>query len=409
MLALILSSLFFILLYRENRSYKGTTFLSVLLFLYGSSFAVSFIMSGLFGFEDFEGELLPSLYLLLIFYFWFVPYKGLQINTINCRETDVRLLAKIFIVILAPAFFYLFYLLIGILQSNRSNLEVLRDMLSEESPLPQTNLIFFYSIVTHLYFIPLLLFFYSVIHKWTPVFSILLLLSSLSFPVYCGCQFGRDGLVLWIFNVVLLYFILKNRFSANQRKLISRIGFVFLVIMVVLIGVITIQRFVNNIAASNNDFLIRGSLGYFGQQLGNFTDIFDFDAQGRETLFPFKDFILKKLGYNVPTFNELLMKKGLEDEVGVFGFFVRSLVFAYGRIGAIIPSLVFFAIINHLRKMEKRTHSIYYLLLLYMLFQIPLDGVFYYRQGINLGDLAYAFGFVIIYFVFKFNVKKQYA
>ena len=409
MLALILSSLFFILLYRENRSYKGTTFLSVLLFLYGSSFAVSFIMSGLFGFEDFEGELLPSLYLLLIFYFWFVPYKGLQINIINCRETDVRLLAKIFIVILAPAFFYLFYLLIGILQSNRSNLEVLRDMLSEESPLPQTNLIFFYSIVTHLYFIPLLLFFYSVIHKWTPIFSILLLLSSLSFPVYCGCQFGRDGLVLWIFNVVLLYFILKNRFSANQRKLISRIGFVFLVIMVVLIGVITIQRFVNNITASNNDFLIRGSLGYFGQQLGNFTDIFDFDAQGRETLFPFKDFIIKKLGYNVPTFNELLMKKGLEDEVGVFGFFVRSLVFAYGRIGAIIPSLVFFALVNHLRKMEKRTHSIYYLLLLYMLFQIPLDGVFYYRQGINLGDLAYAFGFVIIYFVFKLNVKKQYA
>jgi len=409
MLALILSSLFFILLYRENRSYKGTTFLSVLLFLYGSSFAVSFIMSGLFGFEDFEGELLPSLYLLLIFYFWFVPYKGLQINIINCRETDVRLLAKIFIVILAPAFFYLFYLLIGILQSNRSNLEVLRDMLSEESPLPQTNLIFFYSIVTHLYFIPLLLFFYSVIHKWTPVFSILLLLSSLSFPVYCGCQFGRDGLVLWIFNVVLLYFILKNRFSANQRKLISRIGFVFLVIMVVLIGVITIQRFVNNITASNNDFLIRGSLGYLGQQLGNFTDIFDFDAQGRETLFPFKDFILKKLGYNVPTFNELLMKKGLEDEVGVFGFFVRSLVFAYGRIGAIIPSLVFFAVVNHLRKRENRTHHIYYLLLLYMLFQIPLDGVFYYRQGINLGDLAYAFGFVIIYFVFKLNIKKQYA
>ena len=179
--------------------------------------------------------------------------------------------------------------------------------------------------------------------------------------------------------------------------------------MVVLIGVITIQRFVNNITASNNDFLIRGSLGYFGQQLGNFTDIFDFDAQGRETLFPFKDFIIKKLGYNVPTFNELLMKKGLEDEVGVFGFFVRSLVFAYGRIGAIIPSLVFFALVNHLRKMEKRTHSIYYLLLLYMLFQIPLDGVFYYRQGINLGDLAYAFGFVIIYFVFKLNVKKQYA
>ena len=80
MLALILSSLFYILLYRENKIYRGTTFLSVLLFLYGSSLAVSFIMSGLFGFDDFEGELLPSLYLLFIFYFWFVPYKGLQIN-----------------------------------------------------------------------------------------------------------------------------------------------------------------------------------------------------------------------------------------------------------------------------------------------------------------------------------------
>lgn len=409
MLALILSSLFYILLYRENKIYRGTTFLSVLLFLYGSSLAVSFIMSGLFGFDDFEGELLPSLYLLFIFYFWFVPYKGLQINTINCRETEVRLLAKIFIIILAPAFFYLLYLLIGILQSNRNNLEILRDMLSEESPLPQTNLIFFYSIVTHLYFIPLLLFFYSVIHKWSSAFSILLLLSSLSFPVYCGCQFGRDGLVLWILNVVLLYFLLKKNFSPKQRKTIARIGFIFLGVMVVLIGAITIQRFVNNVTSDNNDFLIRGTLGYFGQQIGNFSDIFDFDAQGRETLFPFKDFVLKKLGYNIPTVNQLLVQKGLGDEVGVFGFFVRSLVFAYGRLGAIIPSLVFFAVVNHLRKREKRTHSIYYLLLLYMLFQIPLDGVFYYRQGVNMGDIAYVFGFVIIYFVFKFNSKRQYA
>lgn len=409
MLALIISILLFFLLIRENKRYGGPTFLSFLLCLYGGSIAVSFVMSDFFGFEDFEGEFLPALYLLFIFYLWFIPYKGLQIKTLVCKESEVKLLSKIFIVILCPAFVYLLYLLIGILRNNSSNLELLRDMISEESPLPQTNLIFFYSIITHLYFIPLFLFFYSVIHKWSPLYSLLLLMSSLSFPVYCGCQFGRDGLVLWILNVVFLYFLLKNRFSPAQRKTIATVGFVFLGVMVILIGIISVQRFVNNATSSDNVFLVRGTLGYFGQQFGNFADIFYFDAQGRETLFPFKDFILKKLGHPAPSVNDLLIKCNLGEEVGVFGFYVRTLVFAYGRIGALIPSLIFMAVINNLRKKERKTHSVYHILLLYMLFQIPFDGVFYYRQGINNGDFAYLCGFIILYYVFKLKTKKQYA
>lgn len=93
------------------------------------------------------------------------------------------------------------------------------------------------------------------------------------------------------------------------------------------------------------------------------------------------------------------------NEYNVFSFFVSAFTRDYGKFGAMIVLLLFSLVVRrYISRFEVRD-SIFDLIIVFVLFQIPMNGLFYYRQGIGNGDVIYTLFvfFVAVYSRLKFR------
>ena len=383
------------------RKKRGTTLTFSLYALYALSFLSTALMGMLIPHYCDNIRLLPTLYLLLVLFIWFgvfgADYK------VNFDDTRSKTLANIMLIIMIPTLLYYLYYLRTVISSGLLFVdENIRTIMRYERVLPETTLSSITGFIAALYFVNIFLFYVGVIKKWGLRYNIALFVSSLSFPAYCLCFFGRDGIVLWLLNFLIMFLLFKNHFTKKTKKMVLRIIIVFIAIAVLLLAFITFNRFFND--DSNYERSLGGTLGYMGQQLGNFSELFGINFHNKGTMFPGFRIALKGLfGHETESVGDILDIMGLSEERNVFRFYVYTLITSYGYLGAIIVSMIFSMIIWRLSKKSLSSTSNFYFLLILMLYQIPMNGVFYYRQSVGRGDVAYAIGIVILLLVYKFK------
>ena len=388
--------LFFILAYKNRRM----VFLSFLLFIYALSFSATVFLQSIsdsYAVSSGSFAYLQSILLVLLY-----PYYGkINIGFVHSNRALI-LIGIIFSIVLTPAtFFYGYY---GILTFLNVNLSTAR--IDAETLLPANMINTFFSIFSTLYFVPMFLFFVFYKERIFPKLRLIMLLSTLSFPLLTLCYSGRDGMLFWTMNMVMFYLLFKETMGERNRRTIRSLllyGGLFLAFFFI---AISIARF-----SDKQGGTVMGILNYLGQQSRHFSVAFDNEFfRGYDSLFPGWRNVLgiRDTGMGIEDY----AMYGFLSEYNVFGFYVKTLIGGYGKIGAFIVAIIIGVITRIFMRNFKKRNNIIDFLFVVTLFQIPMNGLFYYRQGIGNGDIIYSVflvGLLVLKIVAKNNRVRRLA
>lgn len=402
-MAIILSSILIFFAFFQFRKQKFNSLSIFLYILYCGSF-LSTIVLNIYIKQDILT--LPSIYLLLVLLIWIIPFNNIKIiekAIDNSGRREIKLGIVLCILLIPSTIFYskeLYQLITttGFHENIRGDLHV--QYTSKLGGFLQT--------MTNFFFVAEFLFFLSLVKKWNKWLILALFVASLSFPISVLSVYGRDGVIFWFFNFLILYFLFKPFYPKKLKKYLKIILIAFFVCILFVLLTISATRFIVE-GMGGDTYFISGTLGYFGQQLENFSDIFYFDPEYSGSIFPGFISYYYKFMWITPTntTTELLIKAGLSEETNVFSTFVSTLYFAYGYIGTIIFSIFIAFLIKFLNDKFQKTYSLYYFMLIFIIYQIPLLGVFYYRQGLSRGDIAYFIGFIILFLIYRIKIPNH--
>lgn len=371
----------------------------LLLLLYLGSFLSSFLLDVFV--EEQSICFFPTFYLCIFLFICFSPFKkiGYQVVSDGIKE---KKLAYILCLILFPAtIFYLYYFILLLISG--INLSQVRHVIYDDgSFIPQSFFNTFMAHFTPAYFLCIYLYFFSKANNWSKVLSFCLLFSSFSFPALTLANFGRDGIVYWLLNFVFLYSLFRYHLPYKTRFVIKKSIWIVSIVLLTVMCFITIMRF------SDENMLqevVESLLSYYGQQIQNFSDIFNVSSE-KYSLFPGLRKILNLEVMSQDESYDLLLSLGLEDNFNVFSYFVSAFTKAFGKLGGLLIVLFFSMFVYSLKTAYTRTKSSYYFMLLFLFFQIPMNGVFYYRQGIGNMDVSYLFICLILFVLFRIKFKN---
>lgn len=384
---------------------RGYVMSACLLVLYILSFISTIILD--FWMPQNDIEFIPSLYLLVILLLWILPFNSIQKYNNNANIPDKR--KKIIIAIrilgiistLGLAFF-IFYVLRLFLTFD---LTYARDLVSKESILPKGSISLFFISFSTIYHIYIYFFFLSIVEGFSRKDTVLMFLSSLAFPAMVLCYFGRDGVLYWVMNFLIMYLYFSSAIPIHIKNKIKRLSVLIIASFIVLFLIITLSRFNNS-----SEGPLVSLVSYAGQQTQNFSQIFYTKGQG-SSLFPTFNTQLQKIGL-IPTVNKEVFEFKeqilLSDKYNVFTFFVGSFILKTGVFTTLILSLFSFFIILQNRINYNRNTNTTDFLIIYSFFQIPMCGVFYYRQGASYMDLGFIYILLIYLFIkYKFYLVKH--
>ena len=387
----LIGTLLFLLLAYINRKNSLYFFLLVI-------YAISFIATEFL--QNYEYQRISGYaytYLLVILLAFFQPFKY-RINLSDVHSyKSLKYLAILFFVLLMPAtFFYGYY---GILTYMTVDLSVAR--IEGITLLPENMFNTIFAAASTLYFVPMMLFFLFLKEHKYRIFRMFLLFSTLSYPLLTLCYSGRDGILYWVMNMSVLILL----FFKDSNKKAKRIVLRYLIIVMIPAAIIFL-----NISEARFGQRERGLsfslISYLGQQTRHFSVAFENEFfNGKGTLFPGW---YKLLGVE-REHNELkdFADAGFINEYNVFAFFVKPIVCGYGKFMALLIAAIFAAITNlYMKLFIKQKHLIYFIIV-FTLFQIPMNGVFYYRQGIGKGDVIFTI-FLISLIIYKEIFWKKY-
>jgi len=342
--------------------------------------------------------------LIFILFLWFFPFKNIQPNALTTiqykrkKAQNLMLIIGSFSLIALIFFSYYSYKLFTSL-----DLTYARDIIQEEAFLPSGPLTAFLVIVSSLYFVNLFLFFFSLKEKYSKLYPILMLVSSLSFPFMVLCYFGRDGALYWVANFIVLYFLFNKILLKNVIRKTKRIAFIILAALFTIFFIVTISRF-------GNDFqrTYVALLSYSGQQFQNFSEAYSIKTSTYRLLPGCKRILIKIGVLEEVDLEEItkIRKEQAGEEYNVFGFFVKDFIWSIGRFWTVVLSLIVCFLTFRLSQTFLKKRRLEDFILLFTIFQIPMNGVFYYRQSVSYMDVGILLC-VLVYLAFKVFVDKN--
>lgn len=384
MITLFVFFVFLFMAYIERKS----IFSSFLFFIFSLSFLATFLLSL---YETTYIETSAVLYLLFFFIPFFICFNRLKMSSRKtlCLSKEIKIFANIFMVFSIPAVpFYGYYTIQTLLFTDLSNVRNTGEFL-----LPSNFLNTIFSFFSSLYFVPLLLYFYFLKEDLMSNKRILLIISSLSFPLLTLCYAGRDGVLFWGMNFVVFYLFFKDSIENKiELRKIVKIVVIVILLFLLLFLLISSARF-----SDSDEGTFYSIVSYIGQQTSNFSQRFNNDFfEGKGSLFPgLKSILGISQQTNEDRFYEYRLY-GLEEQYNVFAFFASTIVNGYGKLAAFLIAILFFLIVRHYILLYQKNGSVLDLLLVVMFFQIPMNGVFYYRQGIANEDVTYLILWIMI-------------
>lgn len=382
MLALLIFSILFLLLYRSSRiKYKSSLGRGLYLFLaitFASSLVIH-VFSPLYS----EAKFLPSLYFAIVFIIWITPLLNVKMTNgiiINVGRVEYIFSVFVILLVLPSTFYYLGKVITVFSGSADSMLDVRTAVNNTEIKETHTwSIENFFIAGAQFYVIALYLFFLSMTQKWKRYITVFLLLSSFSFPLYCLSRFGRDGIVYWAVNALLLYSVFKDYYQESTRKKMVTGITIFTSVIAIFMITISLVRF----ATYDNRFL-EGTVGYMGQIVLNFSEFWGAKTDCTLTMFPG---LYSLLGIKYTSFASLMVKNGLGNLTNSFTSFVSNLIFSYGYVGTIVISIIVLFVVKNMYKKTCKHNSNFTFMGIVVIMQVPMNGVFYYRQSIGNGDV----------------------
>lgn len=375
---------------------------SLLFFLYLLSFVSTLylVMRGLSesSLSNSAMTFLGSILLIWIFAFSRVKIgEGLVLNKNFYRE---KRLSKWLCIFLVPAFFYYSYYAIYLIVTV-DNLSNVRHVIFEQGSFIPPNLLnTILSHLTPLFIFNIYFFYIGVLNKWSKKYIIANFIASLSFPALCLTAFGRDGILFWIFNMLICYILFNKFLSKKVKILLKRICLCVGGSLIFILIYITFQRFSNSSQPILDIF--DNFASYLGQQSLNFSTRFNIDSSSipENSFFPGLKYYLTGYKVDQDLTMSMYLQNNMIEQFNVFSFFVNHLYYSYGIVGSYVVSFVFFLIVFVLNMRKSNTCNF---LLSYLLLQVPLYGIFYYRQSLGNMDISYFLAICLIVVFFKFK------
>lgn len=325
--------------------------------------------------------------LLLLFYvvLWSEPYSKISVyNNIVVKEKNVRLfnrMCNVIISIFIPCTVLLLYNSYNILSS------VDLTMFRNEADYYQyfSGGVFFSLSVylSILFFIPLLFYFISFRYGVSSYKQKALLFCSLSFTFMTLCFAGRDGITYWFMDAIVFYLFFKNDYNKSQKRTIRDTALLIVGISASVFLFITLFRFFGGTEIGDSDYVLLPLVNYLGQPIHIFPTTFSLSI----------DQIRALDSTNYLTYT--------------FGTFVRTLIVRFGFVGSIIVSLVHLFLVRLYVSLFNRNRNLWDFLIVFVFFQIPFYGVFYYRQGLQSMEFVYLITFIAFYLFKKLKISIQ--
>lgn len=230
-------------------------------------------------------------------------------------------------------------------------------------------------------FIPQFLFFLSYRYHVPRVKRFILLFSSFSFTFMTLCFAGRDGIVYWLLNSIVFYYFLRDSYNITEKRRVRNVFYLVAAIILVVFIFITFSRFILGGHFGNGDSIVLPLIDYLGQPIHIFCQSLSLSPEQLR---------------NLDSTNYL---------ISTFGTFVKALYMRHGYYLTIIISLLQFLIVRGIVQVYNRSHNIWDLMIIYLVFQIPLYGVFYYRQGIQSMEIVYLVALGLFLILKLFHIK----
>lgn len=337
--------------------------------------------------NSFDIQLEPMLYLSLCFFIAFYGFFSYTDSQHYVLVIENKLLLKwleifqIFTSIGAIFFFsyFAFSALSGNIADNRIDIQYRQENLGSYALLNT-----FFSLIGNLFVLSIMLVFVNLatIGRGGSRFRarLLLVLSSV-YIFYILAYVGRDGFVYWIFSFVFLYLIFKDFIPVVERKSVIKWIFIVAIPAFFAFMAITLSRF------KNDSFLIP-LLDYAGSQVFYFNDHYLVDPPMQMGLLNFKQFLdlgAVLSGNEQPFFDRYEWFKFYTDRnvvPWVFSTYIGSFFHDFGRIGTLLL-VTFISIFTHISLRSRKKiggFTFSNLIIFFVLSQIVLWGVFYYRQ-----------------------------
>jgi oligosaccharide repeat unit polymerase len=255
------------------------------------------------------------------------------------------------------------------------------------------------------YIVNLIFFFYSITYlKKNLIFNSLLLISSMSTIVNGLSVGGRTQMIYWILVFISIYLFFKNQMSQSTKRFVSKTFFVLLSIFSVYFIGITISRFSGAYSSATNYHELISIAEYSGQSFLRFNEFFTsfhYDDYTLARIFPILHDIFSSSKFDLSKYRQMLPMN-----IGIFYTFLGDLFVDVGVMGTIIYLIVYRSMFSLTQKKYKNnTIRFHKVLLLFMFYQIPLNGLFYYSLWNKLATIS-VIGTIIFSLIFK--IAKNY-
>lgn len=241
----------------------------------------------------------------------------------------------------------------------------------------------FSGVVATFYLLPMYLFFISLSQARNKMISFFLFLSSLSYPFFVLAYFGRDGIVFWLLSF-FTFFILFRRFIETKRLMPIYISF-----FVIFISGSIFFIFISFARFGDISGVLISVLDYLGQQPKISVRISELDLSffyGSNS-FPL---IAKIIGFDPDILKNNLAKELGADNIHyswMFGTMVKGFVLDFGLLGTLVFLCCFCIISICYFKVRSSSFGFMKTFLLLAYSQIVIQGVFYFRQNNDSGNL----------------------
>lgn len=366
-------------------------FLFVLCFIYQKSiknvgnFVVGWYLFSLFNAifvvdAKFNYSISATFYFLITLTFWLLPAITFNQKKIkNIKRVNVWLfnfISKIFIFLGISCYIFFVPVIVSLISLGLS-IKGLRGEIAGGEVFYQNDSIIYYILTLYCQFFPIVIafYFYSVafLNK-SKIFNNLLLFSSTGYVVNVLASLGRSGLVYWPLMFLFIFTLFKSHLTLQNRiRTVKIIKWIGITILFPIIFVITFQRF----SVDNEDGAFAKSiLTYFGEQFGNFNLFFNLFQPngGLAKLFPLFDLGRDKILPNEESKLSLLYY-GVDGNV--FSTFIGDFIKIFDKLNLFIFS-IFYGLVSSYYFISKESVSFGKILLLILVCQIPLTGIFFY-------------------------------
>ena len=253
------------------------------------------------------------------------------------------------------------------------------------------------SVSSSMYPFAIMLFFIYYIFGNRPKRCVLLFISSTSNIIHVLSFVGRDGVVFWIIEFLVMYILFRNYLNKRQRRNIKKIVSIGVAFSIIPFIIISVSRF----GDGNEKFgTLKSILAYLGQMVPNY--LLYFDIKNQYYIY----------GTSFPLFWEIIRKEkpismrwidgGTESNV--FGTFIKSYNINFGVIGTIIIGMIALLLFIIIFKREKKVICFHHYFIYILYFEVLSEGLFYFRQCTRGGNL---FILICLGLYFLFNLIED--